>query len=187
MDPISLSLIAVLVAGLALLGLWSMWSRLRQWWIFRVRMRRAEALERKAAWVLRRAGYRVLRSQAKHRWCVYVDGQPVNIDICADYVVSRGLKRYVAEVKTGAVAPRITHGPTRRQLIEYQLAYKVHGVLLVDMERESIERFDAPLRPPGRAKVLLLGTLLGALGMYAHTTRWLAKAWDALLKVVDHF
>ena len=43
------------------------------------------------------------------------------------------------------LAPDPTFGPTRRQLLEYQLVFEVDGVLVVDADRRTISRvaFDA--------------------------------------------
>ena len=41
-------------------------------------------------------------------------------------------------MKTGPRATRITTAATRRQLLEYRVAYDVNGVLLVDMDKEQI-------------------------------------------------
>jgi hypothetical protein len=48
----------------------------------------------------------------------------------------------VAEVKTGEVAPRLSTAATRRQLLEYRVAFDVDGVLLVCPERGTIQRVD---------------------------------------------
>ena len=56
----------------------------------------------------------------------------------ADLLLSRRGRRYIADVKFGRLAAALDHGPTRRQLLEYALAYDVEGVLLVDMGSERI-------------------------------------------------
>ena len=67
------------------------------------------------------------------------------IVVRADLLVSRGARRFVAEVKTGARAPRIETAATRRQLLEYAVAYDVDGVLLVDMEEHTISEVEFPM------------------------------------------
>lgn len=46
--------------------------------------------------------------------------------------------RFIAEVKTGRIAPSLAYGATRRQLLEYAAAFDVDGVLLVDADRGTI-------------------------------------------------
>ncbi len=108
------------------------------------RSRRALAGEYAAQGLLQNHGYTLVQSQATHRWHLELDGQPVPIDLRADYIVRRGARTLVAEVKTGAVAPNITHAPTRRQLLEYMLAFDVDGVLLVNVEDGAVQEVCLP-------------------------------------------
>ncbi len=92
---------------------------------------------------------------------------PCTVELKADLLVAKGGRQFVAEVKTGTLAPQIRTSATRRQLLEYRLAYDVDGVLLVDMENGSISEIDFPL-PVGRAQGhnayawMALGVALGA-------------------------
>ena len=51
---------------------------------------------------------------------------------------------FVAEVKTGDEAPRMSTAATRRQLLEYHVAFDVDGVLLVCPELGTIQRIEFP-------------------------------------------
>jgi hypothetical protein len=126
---------------------------LRLWWLRYGRARRlraqaahAAAGEARAERLLVSAGFDVLARQVTHRWIVRVDGAPIVIDLRADYIVERGARRFVAEVKTGRFAPRIDSAATRRQMLEYRCAFDVDGVLLVDADAEAIHaiEFDLP-------------------------------------------
>lgn len=124
----------ILAAGLALL--WAMQS-LRLWWVrrgpartLRASVRRGVAGEEAARELLRAHGFEVLGAQATCRWRFRVDGAPRAVTLRADFLVRRRGRRYVADAKTGDAA-RLT-APTRRQLLEYRLAFEVDGVLLVD-------------------------------------------------------
>jgi hypothetical protein len=141
------------------------WRRLK----LRRRFARAQRAEDAAAKLLSRRGYRVLDSQPELSWEVRLNGKGFNIDIRADYLVARGRKRYIAEVKTGHTAPSITTSATRRQLLEYLMAYPVDGVILVDMEDESIYHVDFTSlhglngqRSGALARGVLLGVVIGA-------------------------
>jgi hypothetical protein len=126
--------------------------RLR-WWRTRSRMRRrrralrARDGERAAAELLSSLGHRVVEHQPERVWRVEVDGDAHDVQLRADYLTRRGGRAYVAEVKTGARAPSIETAATRRQLLEYRLAYDVDGILLVDMEAGSVREVGFPLVP----------------------------------------
>jgi hypothetical protein len=132
----------ILIIGLAaavfvLIGaLWLSRTRARR--ANRRRQRRARRGEDRAQRILRRAGFRIEADQATETWWMLVDGRDVEVQVRADYLVSRFRRTYVAEVKTGELAPDPTYPPTRRQLLEYSLAFDVDGVLLVDMEEGEI-------------------------------------------------
>ncbi len=126
--------------------------------------------EVRAEILLRRLGYTVLRRQAVVRYGLGVDGTRVAIDLRADYLVSERGRRYVAEVKTGNFAPRIETAATRRQLLEYRVAFDVDGVLLVDAEAGRVQKIQFPLLaapPSGRLVWLFVGLAAGALGALA--------------------
>ena len=132
----------IVAAALALAWLvW--WARrgLRRW-RQRRRLRRAVRGEREAERLLADAGYRVEARQPELEWPVICDGVVHPIVVRADLLVSRGGRRFVAEVKTGARAPRIETAATRRQLLEYAVAYDVDGALLVDMQTGTIREVE---------------------------------------------
>jgi hypothetical protein len=106
----------------------------------RRRSLRAQRAERDAAALLEASGFAVLGRQQRQRWALEVDGRSLEFTLIADYLVERGGRRWVAEVKTGERALDLRHGPTRRQLLEYQQAFGVAGVLLVDAEGQSVQR-----------------------------------------------
>ncbi|HEX4447984.1 MAG TPA: hypothetical protein VH044_14650 [Polyangiaceae bacterium] len=95
--------------------------------------------------LLERGGYAVLERQVPGSWTVRADGEPVTFALRADYLVARDGRRYIAEVKTGRLAPRLAHGPTRRQLLEYSAAFDVHGVILVDADAGTITHVEVDL------------------------------------------
>jgi hypothetical protein len=103
----------------------------------KTRARRASLGEQRAAILLERDGFRVIDSQAACEWCVDVDGQIQRFALRVDYLVERDGKRYVADAKTGAAAS-LGSASTRRQLLEYSIAYDAAGALLVDMETNRL-------------------------------------------------
>lgn len=133
----------VLAAIAALAALWLGILFVRGW-LRGVRLRRRFARgaegEREAVAILERHGYAIEGAQVAATYAVDVDGEPTAIAVRADYLVVRRGERFVAEVKTGAAAPRIDTAATRRQLLEYQHAFEVSGVLLVDADAETVQR-----------------------------------------------
>ena len=121
---------------------------LGQWsarWRWQRRLRRARQGERDAPRWLQELGYCVIGSQVVAGYSLSIDGESAAVSVRADYLVERAGLRYVAEVKTGQAAPRIQNQATRRQLLEYRMAFAVDGILLVDAETQRVHvvRFPA--------------------------------------------
>lgn len=142
---IGLAPFIVCVVGVVLLVLlvraFSAWRRSRR---ARWRSRRAVEGELRAAGWLAEHGYRVLGAQVETEHAVHIDGSPVLVGLRADYIVERDGHRFVVDVKTGSQAPRIETSATRRQLLEYRVAFDVDGVLLVDAEAGRIHTVTFP-------------------------------------------
>jgi hypothetical protein len=132
-------------------------------WRLRRRMQRARQGEREAPGWLEALGYTVIGSQVSGGYTLSVDGESAAISVRADFIVERAGLRYVAEVKTGLAAPRIQSQATRRQLLEYRMAFSVDGVLLVDAEAQRVHVVCFPLGlAPATAPLRPLGWLIAA-------------------------
>lgn len=143
MTPILWLVFALVVLATVLaLGWW--WSAGLGTRRARGRSNRALAGEAQAEAVLERHGYRIIDRQVRCLWWIEVDGQETEVELRADFVVQRGDKRFVAEVKTGEMAPNPNYAPTRRQVLEYSLAFAPMGTLLVDMETHEIHTIRFP-------------------------------------------
>lgn len=133
-----------------------------------IRRERGAEGELRAEEMLREMGYGIEGRQVGVSYDVQIDGEPVPIELRADYLVSIGDKRYVAEVKTGRSAPRIDTPATRRQLLEYRIAFDVDGVLLVNAETKRVHAVEFPLGSndspqPSRLAWLLAGVVVGII------------------------
>jgi hypothetical protein len=139
----------------------------------RARRRVARAIqgERDAERFVQEQGYRILAVQPEYAWQLSVDGQPARVVLRPDLVLERGGRRYIADVKTGHSAPDPLTSSTRRQLLEYLIACKVDGVLVVDVEARRIRSLGFPSRALPAASAarggipwgwLLLGACVGA-------------------------
>jgi hypothetical protein len=126
----------------------------RRFWRER-RFSRARRLETDAGPFLLSKGFEVTGRRVRRTVWVVIDGVEVRYDVEADYLVTdlAGLL-YVAEVKTGSQAPNPAYTATRRQLLEYDLAFaEAQGLLLVDMEGPAIKE----VRFPSQAELLRRG------------------------------
>ena len=108
------------------------------------RARRASAGEVAAEELLESHGYDVLDRQVRCLWWMEVDGDEEEVELRADLLVERDGERFIAEVKTGVQAPDPGFPPTRRQLLEYRLAFDPYRVLLVDVEGGEIMEVTFP-------------------------------------------
>jgi hypothetical protein len=103
-----------------------------------------EGAERRAKKLLLRAGYRIVEEQVSGGYQMLVDGEPNRVRLRADFLVERQGRRHIAEVKSGFESAKVSGRGTRRQLLEYCLAFRVDGVLLVDMHRSRIQEIGFP-------------------------------------------
>ncbi len=137
----------IIVALLAVIAL--LWVRM--WWHSGQGSRRARARslragigENEAETLLIEDGYLILERQVRCLWWIDIDGEEEGVELRADLLVEKNGRRFVAEVKTGTHAPDPAFASTRRQLLEYRLAFDPYGILLVDMEREEIMEVSFP-------------------------------------------
>ncbi|MGF1467617.1 MAG: PD-(D/E)XK nuclease family protein [Sandaracinaceae bacterium] len=172
-----LALAALASAALALAVLW-----VRAEGRHRARRRRhrrrtetARRGERDAEALLRQRGFRIEARQVAGSVLYRVDGAEREGAVRADLLVRRGRRRYVAEVKTGERAVRPTHPDTRRQLLEYQLAFAVDGLLLVAPEQGTVRRVEVPRpRAPGAPPSWAAG--LAGLAVLGAALWWLVRS-----------
>lgn len=128
----------------------ALYLAVRRWRRRLVRQRqwlRARSAESEAPRLLEKLGYGVLGAQVEGSYSLVVDGQPIEVSLRVDYIVGRGGRRFVAEVKSGRLAPRLDTAATRRQLLEYLITFQVNGVLLVDGEARSVHQVEFPIIP----------------------------------------
>ena len=100
--------------------------------------------EHDAARLLSAHGYDVIETQATRTWHLEPDEGWLPVELRADLIVEMDGRRMVAEVKTGETAPDLGNAATRRQLLEYRVAYPVDGALLVDVENQRIVEVEFP-------------------------------------------
>ncbi len=120
---------------LAMIRRWGAWRRSVQ---AKRRGARASHGERAAETLLENDGYEILDRQLSTTWTVESDGETEEFLLRADLLVCRDDQEYIAEVKTGELAPSLGNASTRRQMLEYSIAFDSPTILLVDVERGQI-------------------------------------------------
>jgi hypothetical protein len=145
-------LIAIAVGCLWLFyRLTSKWGAWRRSLVARRRGARAVQGEHDAEALLEEAGYEIVERQLRKIWTLQCDGEATEFDLRADLLVTKDGEQCIAEVKTGERAPDLRNAATRRQLLEYALAYDSPTILLVDVEHDSIVEVTFPLGAKGPA------------------------------------
>jgi CRISPR/Cas system-associated exonuclease Cas4 (RecB family) len=135
--------VLLLLLAIALVGWWSAHTRTRR--RNRARQRRATRGEELAESLVEALGMTVVERQAGRAWTLEVDGVEREVLSRADLLAEDAEGgRWVVEVKTGERAPDPALPATRRQLLEYLLAFEVEGVLLVDAETEEVHEVRFP-------------------------------------------
>ena len=143
----------------------------------RIQLARASGVdgELRAEPLLRRLGYTIVARQASTTYDVAFDGERCAIALRADFLVEREGCRFVAEVKTGRLAPRLETPATRRQLLEYRVAFDVDGVLLVDVDAGRVHSLEFPSptsRLPESGVTSLAWIALGAALGFGAAVAW---------------
>lgn len=138
-------------------------------------MRRGEKLEKEAARFLRSKGFYVVKYQPDIAYSIWADGVEKQIRITPDYLVEKGGKRYLVEVKSGKQAPGVSYAPTRRQLLEYVVASGTKGVFLLDMESRQLKQITFDLSAYDSNSVfvwVLLAVLLPITALFVSDMWW---------------
>lgn len=99
----------------------------------------------------------------------------LDVTLRADALVQRGGRRFIAEVKSTPLVADLKHGPTRRQLLEYAIAYGTDGVLLVDTQAARIDEVTFPklgrASPSNAWSLFAAGFIAFGLGLWLGLSR----------------
>lgn len=164
----TLALVAGLAVAVAVVQ--AVGHAVRRWYRRRrmsLRMRRAVLGEARAPAWLEEHGYAVVGAQVVVEHPVQIDDRLVRAVLRADYLAERDGARFVVEVKTGRLAPRIETRATRRQMLEYRVAFDVDGVVLIDADSGTVHEVSFPAlargaRRPGSSGGWILALALAA-------------------------
>ncbi len=147
--------------------------------------KKALSAERTALRLLRCNGYVILDTQVRQIWPVRHGEHHLDVNLRADALVRRGNRHFIAEVKSTSLVADLKHGPTRRQLLEYAVAYGTDGVLLIDMHAERVEEITFPGLQRPRASyptwsLFAVCLMAFAAGTWFGVQRFPPGGWSAL-------
>ena len=127
--------------------------------------------EKKAEKWLKRNGFQIIDKQLSRPLIIQSGKTQHRYLIRTDFLVKKGSRKYIVEVKSGQKNSYITNRETRRQLLEYFLAYQSYGIILFDMEHKKFSEVKF-LLPHFHSKWIenviffLLGALLAMFAVY---------------------
>lgn len=133
-------------------------------------LRTAKAGEKRAIRLLEQHGYRVVALQIREKVITEISGTAHENTIIADMIVRKGFFKYVVEVKTqGQAFPTLPN--VRRQMMEYYLVFKPHGVIFLDMEKEKLRmvKFKCAYHKQNIYKRSIICFILGMLTAVAYS------------------
>jgi hypothetical protein len=107
--------------------------------VLRKRFKRGLYLEDKAKEYLSNIGFNIIEEQRSYYHTYKVNGINNKAKIIVDYIVEKGGKRYIVEVKSGKSAISTNNKNTRRQLLEYDFVLENDGIFLLDMENKNMQ------------------------------------------------
>lgn len=166
-----LSIIILLLGGILSLFLYLKIKNLLNSRQAKTRVVSSKRAEQKAEKWLKRNGFKIIERQQSKPLVIKAGAKHHRYQIRIDFLVKKSGRTYVVEVKSGSQNRYITNRETRRQLLEYFLAYQPDGIILFDMENKKFSEIKFIL-PYLRSRLVedtiffLLGALIALLGMY---------------------
>ena len=126
-----------------LLILYLGWRIRRAWknFLFFLIKRKGRKGEGIAVKLLNQEGYEIIDKQITFPGFLFENNKKIEFLVKPDFIVEKNGEKFIAEVKTGAVA-LIQNRNTRRQILEYSHLNQNKTVLLVDIENRKIKKID---------------------------------------------
>lgn len=165
-------ILGLLLGGLVLFFLFRFWRS----YTAKKHLKRARKGEAQAIKFLEDRGYTITGIQERKTIITWINGSPRRNQLTADLIAKKRGRTYLAEVKTGKKASRPLLASTRRQLLEYFLAFRPYGILLVDMEKKALHEIAFEVcengegwRYPAAAVVMAVLGLICGWFLYKYT------------------
>ena len=139
----------------------SNWLRAKR---LKKRFSKSRQAEKEAEKVLKKNGYVIIDAQKSKPLLITIGDKIHRYLVRIDYLVRKRGKVFVVEVKSGEKIPYITNRETRRQMLEYYLAYQPYGILLLNMKNKIISEVKFQFEITLHQKVIkIVYFLLGAV------------------------
>ena len=122
----------------------------------RKRFSKSRQAEKEAEKILKKNGYAIIDTQKSKPLLITIGNKINSYLVRIDYLARKSGKVYVVEVKSGEKIPYITNRETRRQMLEYYLAYQPSGILLLNMKNKSISEVKFQFESTKRQTIIKL-------------------------------
>ncbi len=138
-------------------GNWLRAKRLRK------RFSKSRQAEKEAEKILKKNGYAIIDAQKSKPLLITIGDKIHRYLVRIDYLARKKGKVYVVEVKSGEKIPYITNRETRRQMLEYYLAYQPSGILLLNMKNKSISEVKFQFESTVRQRMIKIAYFLAGV------------------------
>jgi len=139
----------------------SNWLRVKR---LRKRFSKSRQAEKEAEKILKKNGYAIIDAQKSKPLLITIGDKVHRYLVRIDYLARKRGRVYVVEVKSGEKIPYITNRETRRQMLEYYLAYQPSGILLLNMKNKSISEVKFQFKSTVRQRMVkIVYFLAGAI------------------------
>lgn len=143
------------------------WLRAKR---LRKRFSKSRQAEKEAEKILRKNGYTIIDAQKSKPLLITIGNRIHRYLVRIDYLARKRGKVFVVEVKSGDKIPYITNRETRRQILEYYLAYQPCGILLLNMKNKNISevkfQFESSIRQKIIKLIYFLSGVIFSLALY---------------------
>jgi Holliday junction resolvase-like predicted endonuclease len=138
----------------------SNWLRAKK---LRKRFSKSRQAEKEAEKILKKNGYAIIDAQKSKPLLITIGDKIHRYLVRIDYLVRKRGKVYVVEVKSGEKIPYITNRETRRQMLEYYLAYQPSGILLLNMKNKNISEVKFQFESTSRQWIIRISYFIAGI------------------------
>ena len=138
----------------------SNWLRAKR---LRKRFSKSRQAEKEAEKILKKNGYAIIDAQKSKPLLITIGDKIHRYLVRIDYLVRKRGKVYVVEVKSGEKIPYITNRETRRQMLEYYLAYQPSGILLLNMKNKNISEVKFQFESTSRQWIIRISYFIAGI------------------------
>jgi len=138
----------------------SNWLRAKR---LRKRFSKSRHAEKEAEKILKKNGYAIIDAQKSKPLLITIGDKIHRYLVRIDYLARKRGKVYVVEVKSGEKIPYVTNRETRRQMLEYYLAYQPSGILLLNMKNKSISEVKFQFKSTSRQWIIRISYFIAGI------------------------